>query len=78
MYGAGAATARPALAAQVFYPEDYNGGFAACPDPIDFRAYMTVDIYDDANAYYYTEVDEFFEAERHMRDHLGYMASGEH
>ena len=24
----------------------------------------------DANAYYYTEVDEFFEAERHMRDHL--------
>ena len=32
----------------------------------------------NANAYYYTEVDEFFEAERHMRDHLGYMASGEH
>ncbi len=25
----------------------------------------------EANAYYYTEVDEFFEAERHMRDHLG-------
>lgn len=25
----------------------------------------------NANAYYYTEVEEFFEAERHMREHLG-------
>jgi hypothetical protein len=41
-----------ALAAQVFYPDEYNGAFAACPDPIDFRAYMTVNIYDDANAYF--------------------------
>ncbi|HEX6198894.1 MAG TPA: alpha/beta hydrolase-fold protein [Thermoanaerobaculia bacterium] len=41
-----------ALAAQVFYPDDYNGAFAACPDPIDFRAYTTVNIYDDANAYH--------------------------
>lgn len=24
----------------------------------------------NANAYYYTEVDEFFEAERHMREYL--------
>ena len=32
----------------------------------------------NANAYYYTEVDEFFEAERHMRDHLGFMARGGH
>jgi hypothetical protein len=42
-----------ALAAQVFYPDEYNGAFAACPDPIDFRAYMSVNIYDDANAFYY-------------------------
>jgi len=41
-----------ALAAQVFYPDDYNGCFAACPDPIDFRAYTLVNIYEDANAYY--------------------------
>lgn len=41
-----------ALAAQVFYPEEYNGCFAACPDPIDFRAYTTVNIYKDKNAYY--------------------------
>jgi hypothetical protein len=41
-----------ALAAQVFYPDEYNGCFAACPDPIDFRAYMLVNIYEDKNAYY--------------------------
>ena len=41
-----------ALAVQVFYPEEYNGTFAACPDPIDFRAYTLIDIYEDENAYY--------------------------
>jgi len=41
-----------ALAAQVFYPEEYNGTFAACPDPIDFRAYTQVNLYEDDNAYY--------------------------
>ncbi|HAS58041.1 MAG TPA: hypothetical protein DCS64_06010, partial [Algoriphagus sp.] len=41
-----------ALAAQVFYPEEYNGCFAACPDPIDFRAYTTVNLYEDKNAYF--------------------------
>ncbi len=40
-----------ALAAQVFYPDDYNGAWAACPDPIDFRAYTVVNIYEDKNAY---------------------------
>jgi len=40
-----------ALAAQVFYPDDYNGAFAACPDPIDFRAYLLTNIYTDPNAY---------------------------
>ena len=41
------------LAVQVFYPDEYNGCFAACPDPIDFRAYGLVNIYKDKNAYYY-------------------------
>jgi hypothetical protein len=41
-----------AMAAQVFYPDDYNGAFVACPDPIDFRAYTVVNIYEDANAYW--------------------------
>ncbi|MEM9379454.1 MAG: alpha/beta hydrolase-fold protein, partial [Planctomycetota bacterium] len=41
-----------ALAAQVFYPDEYNGCFAACPDPIDFRAFCLVDLYEDENAYW--------------------------
>lgn len=40
-----------ALAVQMFYPDEYNGSFAACPDPIDFRAYTVLDLYADANAY---------------------------
>ena len=42
-----------ALAVQMFYPDDFNGCFAACPDPVDFRAYCLVDIYKDKNAYWY-------------------------
>ncbi|MGH7243651.1 MAG: alpha/beta hydrolase-fold protein [Phycisphaerales bacterium] len=41
-----------ALAVQFFYPDQFNGCFAACPDPIDFRAYGSVDIYKDKNAYF--------------------------
>ena len=41
-----------ALAAQVFCPDEYNGCWAACPDPIDFRAYTVVNIYKHENAYY--------------------------
>ncbi|WP_462253320.1 alpha/beta hydrolase-fold protein [Ekhidna sp.] len=43
-----------ALAVQVMYPEEYNGCFAACPDPIDFRAYCLVNLYENDNAYYYS------------------------
>ena len=28
-----------AMAVQMFYPEDFNGAWAACPDPIDFRKF---------------------------------------
>jgi hypothetical protein len=41
-----------ALAVQMFYPDDFNAAYAACPDPIDFRAYTVVNIYSDANAYW--------------------------
>ena len=41
-----------ALAAQVFYPDEYNTCYAACPDPIDFRAFCLVNIYEHKNAYY--------------------------
>jgi hypothetical protein len=41
-----------AMAVQMFYPAEYNGAWIACPDPIDFRAYTVVNIYEDDNAYY--------------------------
>jgi len=41
-----------ALAVQVFYPDHYNGIFAACPDPVDFRAFTNINLYADKNAFY--------------------------
>ncbi len=41
-----------ATASQIFYPDFYNGAYCNCPDPIDFRAYQQVNIYDDKNAFY--------------------------
>ncbi len=40
------------LASQVFYPDFYNGAWVFCPDVIDFRAYMTMNVYDDKNAFW--------------------------
>lgn len=51
MYG-GSTGGWEALAAQIFYPDEYNGAWGACPDPIDFRAYTVVNIYEHDNAYY--------------------------
>ena len=50
MYG-GSTGGWEALAAQIFYPDEYNGAWGACPDPIDFRAYTIVNIYEHENAY---------------------------
>jgi hypothetical protein len=51
MYG-GSTGGWEALAAQVLYPGEYNGAIANCPDPIDFHHYMSVNIYEDRNAYW--------------------------
>ena len=51
MYG-GSTGGWEALGVQVLYPDEYNGCWAACPDPIDFRAYTVVDVYADKNAYF--------------------------
>ena len=59
-----------ALAAQMFYPDEYNGCFAACPDPIDFRAYCLVNIYEDKNAYFKGGPFKKVETPAH-RDYLG-------
>ncbi|MEQ9438225.1 MAG: alpha/beta hydrolase-fold protein [Cyclobacteriaceae bacterium] len=63
-----------ALAAQVMYPDEYNGCFAACPDPIDFRAYTVVDIYQDTNAYYLPSRFKKTPRPGH-RDYLGHVSA---
>ncbi|MEX2527665.1 MAG: hypothetical protein WEA09_08505 [Gemmatimonadota bacterium] len=40
------------MAVQVLYPDEFNGAWVACPDPIDFRHNTVVDIYSDRNAYW--------------------------
>lgn len=73
MYG-GSTGGWEALAAQVFYPNEYNGCYAACPDPIDFRAYTVVDIYKDKNAYW-LESDFKKTPRPGMRDYLGHVSA---
>tara|TARA_R110002050_G_scaffold279016_3_gene425364 strand:- start:383 stop:2122 length:1740 start_codon:yes stop_codon:yes gene_type:complete len=63
-----------ALAVQVKYPDEYNGCFAACPDPIDFRAYCLNNIYEDENAYYAKSNHKDIEIPMH-RDYLGNISS---
>jgi hypothetical protein len=41
-----------AAASQIFYPDFYNGAYCNCPDPVDFRAYELVNIYNDKNAFW--------------------------
>ncbi len=76
-----------ALAAQIFYPDEYNGAFGACPDPVDFRAFELIDLYADANAYwrqgpfvrlpipahrdYRGQIDRTTEMENHLELALG-------
>ncbi|MDX2128190.1 MAG: hypothetical protein SFU91_04055 [Chloroherpetonaceae bacterium] len=63
-----------AIAAQVFYPTEYNGCFAACPDPIDFRAYTVVNLYQDKNAYF--DEGAFRRTPRPgKRNYLGHVAA---
>ena len=66
-----------AMAVQVFYPEEYNGAFVACPDPIDFRAYLTVNIYEDKNAYWYDSEFQTLPRPGH-RDSLGHIHASQY
>ena len=61
------------MAAQVFYPDDYNGAFAACPDPIDYRAFVSVNLYEDENLYFdIGPMNTLARPER--RDYLGHIS----
>lgn len=59
-----------AMAVQVFNPDYYNGAYIACPDPVDFRAYEVVNIYEDKNAFY-KEGPHKRIPQPAMRDYLG-------
>ena len=59
------------LAVQMFYPTHYNGAFVACPDPVDFHAYTTIDLYDDKDAFYLIGAHKQVEQPA-MRDYLGH------
>ena len=73
MYG-GSTGGWEALAAQVLYPDQYNGCYAACPDPIDFRAYTVVNLYEDKNAYF-DEGQWGRVARPGKRNYLGHVSS---
>ncbi len=73
MYG-GSTGGWEVLAAQMFYPDAFNGCYSACPDPVDFRAYTVVDIYKDKNAYY--REGPFSKTLRPgTRDYLGHISA---
>ncbi|MCB1041433.1 MAG: hypothetical protein KDC35_00735 [Acidobacteria bacterium] len=63
-----------AMATQVFYPDEFNGAFIACPDPIDFRAFMTINLYEDKNAYFYEGTFKKVPRPGH-RDCLGHVSA---
>lgn len=41
------------FAQQVFYPTEFNGAYAACPDPLTFTSYVSANIYQSANYFFY-------------------------
>ena len=59
------------LAVQIFYPDHYNGAFVACPDPVDFHAYMTTDLYNQSNMFFLQGANKRVEQPA-MRDYLGH------
>jgi enterochelin esterase-like enzyme len=58
------------LAVQIFFPDHYNGAFVACPDPVDFHAYMTADLYNQQNMFFLPGANKQIEQPA-MRNYLG-------
>lgn len=73
MYG-GSTGGWEVLAAQVFYPDEYNGCYSACPDPVDFHHYTSIDIYNHKNAYY-AESDFKRTPRPGHRNYLGHVSA---
>ena len=40
------------LAQQIFYPDYFGGAWGFCPDPVDFHAFQSINVYTDKNAYF--------------------------
>jgi hypothetical protein len=47
-----------ALALQIFHPDFFGGSWAFAPDPVDFRRYEQVNIYEDENAFFVPGKDD--------------------
>jgi hypothetical protein len=73
MYG-GSTGGWEAMGAQVMYPDAFNGAYIGCPDPIDFRAFTTIDIYKDKNAYWLDDTWKKTPRPAH-RNYLGHVDS---
>ena len=73
MYG-GSTGGWESMAAQMFYPDDFNGSYAACPDPVDFHHLVTVNIYDDKNAFY-SDAPWRRVARPGFRNYLGHLSA---
>ncbi|MEP7118544.1 MAG: alpha/beta hydrolase-fold protein, partial [Acidobacteriota bacterium] len=71
MYG-GSTGGWEAMAAQIFYPEVFNGAYVACPDPVDFSAFTTIDLYKDKNAYWLDDTFKRTPRPAH-RNYLGHV-----
>ncbi len=52
------------LALQIFYPDSFNGAWSYCADPVDFRYFQLVNVYEDTNAF----VNEYGYERPSMRD----------
>jgi Putative esterase len=56
-----------ALALQLYHPDTFGGAWIFNPDPIDFRRYQHVNIYEDANAFQAAGASEARPLERPFR-----------
>ena len=65
------------LGEQIFYPDDFNGAWAFCPDPVDFRQYETINIYGDTSAFYFT-ADWKKTPQPSGRNYLGHLLTTVH
>jgi hypothetical protein len=68
-----------AMAVQMFYPQEFNGAWCSCPDPIDFSAYTTVNLYADKNAYFVDVANRAVPWKKvprpGQRNHLGHLSA---